>query len=87
MRILICLAIAMSVATVAHADDMPHLSLHYFSHDDDCPSRQRIADATAAGDFPRVVLGIVVMSALVLACNRLIWHPLYRLAERRYRLD
>ena len=33
------------------------------------------------------VLGIVVMSALVLACNRLIWHPLYRLAERRYRLD
>ena len=48
MRILICLAIAMSVATVAHADDMPHLSLHYFSHDDDCPSRQRIADATAA---------------------------------------
>ena len=46
-----------------------------------------IADATSAGDFPRVVLGIVVMSALVLACNRLIWHPLYRLAERRYRLD
>jgi NitT/TauT family transport system permease protein len=46
-----------------------------------------IADASAAGDYPRVVLGIVVMSVMVVACNRLIWRPLYRLAERRFRLD
>jgi NitT/TauT family transport system permease protein len=46
-----------------------------------------IADATAAGDYPRVVLGIAVMSVLVVSCNRLIWRPLYRLAERRCRLN
>jgi NitT/TauT family transport system permease protein len=46
-----------------------------------------IADATAAGDHPRVVLGIVVMSVFVVACNRLIWRPLYRLAERRFRMN
>jgi NitT/TauT family transport system permease protein len=45
-----------------------------------------IADATAAGDFPRVLLGIVVMSAFVVALNRTVWRPLYRLAERRFRL-
>jgi NitT/TauT family transport system permease protein len=46
-----------------------------------------IADATAAGDYQRVVLGIAVMSVLVVSCNRLVWRPLYRLAERRYRLN
>ncbi|MBV8413285.1 MAG: ABC transporter permease subunit, partial [Alphaproteobacteria bacterium] len=46
-----------------------------------------IADASAAGDYPRVVLGIGVMSVLVVSCNRLVWRPLYRFAERRYRLN
>jgi NitT/TauT family transport system permease protein len=46
-----------------------------------------IAQATEAGDYPRVVLGIVVMSVFVVALNRLLWRPLYRLAERRFRLD
>jgi NitT/TauT family transport system permease protein len=46
-----------------------------------------IADATDAGDYPRVVLGIFVMSVMVVTCNRLVWRPLYRLAERRFRLD
>ncbi len=46
-----------------------------------------IAEATTAGDYQRVVLGIAVMSVMVIACNRLIWRPLYRLAERRYRLN
>ena len=46
-----------------------------------------IADATAAGDYARVVLGIGVMSVMVVTTNRLLWRPLYRLAERRYRLD
>jgi NitT/TauT family transport system permease protein len=46
-----------------------------------------IAKATDAGDYPRVVLGIAVMSIFVVAINRLLWRPLYRLAERRYRLD
>jgi NitT/TauT family transport system permease protein len=41
----------------------------------------------ARGDYPRVVLGIAVMSVMVVACNRLVWRPLYRLAERRLRLE
>jgi NitT/TauT family transport system permease protein len=45
-----------------------------------------IADASAKGDYARVVLGIAVMSVMVVACNRVVWRPLYRLAERRYRL-
>jgi NitT/TauT family transport system permease protein len=46
-----------------------------------------IAKATEAGDFPRVVLGIAVMSLFVVTFNRLLWRPLFRLAERRFRLD
>ena len=46
-----------------------------------------IAQATEAGDYPRVVLGIAVMSIFVVAVNRLLWRPLYRLAERRFRLE
>ncbi len=46
-----------------------------------------IAQATEAGDYHRVVLGIAVMSVFVIACNRLLWRPLYRVAERRFRLD
>ena len=46
-----------------------------------------IADASAAGDYPRVVLGICVMSVMVVTCNRILWRPLYLLAERRFRLE
>jgi NitT/TauT family transport system permease protein len=45
-----------------------------------------IARATEAGDFHRIVLGIVVMSILVVAVNRWFWRPLYRYAERKFRL-
>jgi len=45
-----------------------------------------IADATEAGDFPRVVLGIAVMCILVTLFNRLLWRPLYAFGERRLRL-
>jgi NitT/TauT family transport system permease protein len=46
-----------------------------------------IAQATAAGDYPRIVLGVAVMSVFVIFFNRLLWRPLARLAERRFRLD
>jgi NitT/TauT family transport system permease protein len=46
-----------------------------------------IADTTAAGDYPRIVLGIAVMSVTVTLFNRLLWRPLYAYAERRLRLD
>ncbi|WOA50962.1 ABC transporter permease [Dickeya solani] len=45
-----------------------------------------IANATTAADFPRVALGIAVMSVFVIAFNRLLWRPLYQFAERRLRL-
>jgi NitT/TauT family transport system permease protein len=46
-----------------------------------------IADATAAGDTPRVVAGVAVMSIFVIALNRTLWRPLYGVAERRFRLN
>jgi len=46
-----------------------------------------IAQMTVAGDYPRIALGIAVMSVLVVATNRLLWRPLYACAERRTRLD
>jgi NitT/TauT family transport system permease protein len=46
-----------------------------------------IARMTEAGDYPRIALGIAVMSVLVVAMNRLLWRPLYTFAERRTRLD
>ncbi|MBS0284785.1 MAG: ABC transporter permease subunit [Proteobacteria bacterium] len=45
-----------------------------------------IAQATADGDFPRVTLGIAVMSIFVIGFNRLLWRPLYAYADRRLRL-
>jgi NitT/TauT family transport system permease protein len=45
-----------------------------------------IAQATEAGDFPRVILGIAIMCVLVTLFNRLLWRPLYAFGERRLRL-
>lgn len=42
-----------------------------------------IAQATDAGDFHRIVLGVVVMSLYVVLFNRLLWRPLYAYASRR----
>ena len=46
-----------------------------------------IAKATEDGDYPKIVLGVAVMSIFVTMFNRLLWRPLYGLAERRMRLD
>ncbi len=46
-----------------------------------------IAQATEAGDYPRVVLGVAVMSIFVVTVNRLLWRPLYKLGTRRYRIE
>ncbi|RKU05258.1 sulfonate ABC transporter permease [Burkholderia sp. Nafp2/4-1b] len=46
-----------------------------------------IAQMTDAGDFPRIALGVAVMSLLVIAANRLVWRPMYAFAERRTRLN
>ncbi|WP_322014436.1 ABC transporter permease subunit [Paraburkholderia sp. J12] len=46
-----------------------------------------IAQTTAAGDFPKIILGIAVMSLFVTMFNRLLWRPLYAHAEAKLRLD
>lgn len=45
-----------------------------------------ITQAAAVGDFPKILVGIAVMSLYVVAANRLIWRRLYALAETRYAL-
>ncbi len=45
-----------------------------------------IAEATDKGDFPKIVLGVAVMSIFVTLFNRLFWRRLYAYAERRLRL-
>jgi NitT/TauT family transport system permease protein len=41
-----------------------------------------IAQATADGDYRKVVLGVAVMSLFVVGFNRALWRPLYSSAER-----
>lgn len=45
-----------------------------------------ISQATVRGDFPRLMLGIIVMALYVLVINRVLWRPLYRLAEERFQV-
>ena len=45
-----------------------------------------IAEATDKGDFPKIVLGVAMMSLFVTFFNRLFWRQLYAYAERRLRL-
>jgi NitT/TauT family transport system permease protein len=45
-----------------------------------------IAQATDKGDFPKIVLGVAMMSVFVTLFNRLFWRQLYAIAERRLRL-
>ncbi len=42
-----------------------------------------IAEASSAGDFQKVVLGIAIMSLMVTLINRALWRPLYKFSERR----
>jgi NitT/TauT family transport system permease protein len=45
-----------------------------------------IAEATDKGDFPKIVLGVAIMSIFVTLLNRLFWRRLYAYSERRLRL-
>jgi NitT/TauT family transport system permease protein len=45
-----------------------------------------IAEATDKGDFPKIVLGVAMMSLFVTIFNRLFWRQLYAYAERRLSL-
>ena len=46
-----------------------------------------IAENTIAGDFPKIILGVAVMSLFVTLSNRLVWRPLYAYANSKLRMD
>lgn len=46
----------------------------------------QISAATDGGHFDALLLATVVMATMVVCTNRLVWRPLYRLSETRYRL-
>ncbi len=46
-----------------------------------------ISSATDSGNFALLLLSTIVMATLVVSVNRLLWRPLYRRAETRYRLE
>ncbi|MFZ4555822.1 MAG: ABC transporter permease [Pseudanabaena sp.] len=45
-----------------------------------------ITQASDVGDFPLLLASTIVMSLLVVTTNRLVWRPLYRLAQLKYQL-
>lgn len=45
-----------------------------------------ISKASDAGDFHLLLASTIVMSLLVVTTNRLVWRPLYRLAQVKYQL-
>jgi NitT/TauT family transport system permease protein len=45
-----------------------------------------ISAATDHGQFQILLMATIVMALMVVTINRLVWRPLYRLAETRYRL-
>jgi NitT/TauT family transport system permease protein len=47
----------------------------------------QITAASEAGNFSVLLLSTIVMALLVVCINRLVWRPMYRLAETRYRLE
>ncbi|HTW45860.1 MAG TPA: ABC transporter permease subunit [Acidobacteriaceae bacterium] len=47
----------------------------------------QISAASDHGDFPTLLLATIIMALMVVTVNRLVWRPLYRLAETKYRLD
>lgn len=46
-----------------------------------------IADATGKGDYSIVLAATVIMIFTVVSINRLVWRPLYALAQERYKME
>jgi NitT/TauT family transport system permease protein len=47
----------------------------------------QISSASDSGRFDLLLLSTIVMAAMVVCMNRLVWRRMYRLAETRYRLE
>ncbi len=46
-----------------------------------------ITESTAQGNYPMLLAATLAMILAVVAINRLLWRPLYRMAEEKYRLE
>ena len=60
---------------------------HLLFLDADLAESAKADGTTADGEFSIILLGTILISMMVVTTNRLVWRPLYRLAETRYRLD
>jgi len=47
----------------------------------------QISAASDSGNFPVLLMATIIMALMVVTINRLVWRPLYKLAETKYRLD
>jgi len=47
----------------------------------------QISAASERGSFSTLLLATILMAAIVVTTNRLVWRRLYRLAETRYKLE
>jgi NitT/TauT family transport system permease protein len=47
----------------------------------------QISSASERGSFSTLLLATILMAAIVVSTNRLVWRRLYRLAETRYKLE
>jgi len=47
---------------------------------------EQISSATDSGQFQLLLLATIVMALMVVTMNRLIWRPLFRLSETKYKL-
>lgn len=45
-----------------------------------------ITQATLVNNFPKIIIGIGIMSLYVIVLNKLLWRPLYNLAEKQTKL-
>jgi len=48
---------------------------------------EQISRASEQGNFPILLGATIIMALMVVTINRLVWRPLYRLAETKYRLE
>ena len=48
---------------------------------------EQISKASEQGNFPMLLAATIIMALMVVTINRLVWRPLYRLAETKYKLE
>jgi NitT/TauT family transport system permease protein len=47
----------------------------------------QISIASNHGNYPTLLFATIIMALMVVTINRLVWRPLYHLAETKYRLE